>query len=381
MGTDGPIAQGFAWGSFETEISDPNAIYMGDSLDSLRNKSAIATALELGSADILATTVREVIFELFTQHADPTGAVRWKPLIPTLGLRLELHIGGHSLVKSERFDQVQHPLVLEVEKLNYRKIREDAIQGRINRDTQFHRRYLSRLVEKYHLPFGSFIPSDLPSEAPLPHSTTVTDNFNRADEELGASADWDEDSGDFEIVSNAVDLIATGGDGRNSAEHQTALASDDHYSQADIESLQGTSGIRVEVKFRYADHNNFYSAGTTDRGSDTVDLFRRVTGTITEINAPGPIHDPWVDGDTLYGEVDGSSLDLRVNGTSEHTGTDTALTGQTHVGIGAQNQDPAMGWDNFEGADLAVGEILVVEEHQPGSATWAQARRTIVLPY
>src|SRR5690606_11362738 len=134
---------------------------------------------------------------------------------------LDLHFGGHSLVKRERFRFGVHPHTAKIEALLQRDFRRlfDATERSGLRDRAHHRRVLDYWIDKYRLDkqdresWGRLIPSDLRQhvEGPIKHETTVSDDFNRANQQLGASENWTEVNGDWEIRSNAVQIRTEGG--------------------------------------------------------------------------------------------------------------------------------------------------------------------------
>lgn len=359
-GPPGAAPLGYDFASFEDTITISGAIYLGDSLGALRNKSAMETALGLGVGEILATNVRDALWEYLNQHADPAGLARCGPLVPTMRGDVEMHLGG--LLRSERFDQTIHPLVIQVEQNSYRHVREDAIAGFLRGvdgkvDIQFHRRYLDGLVAKYRLPYQTFIPSDLPDEKPLPRGTTVTDDFNRSDEDLSASANWDELAGDMDVVSNQVSMTGTAA--QNMARHATALSSNDNYGQLEIITLNqpAASSNRVGPTFRsQAAANTSYSAEPSRSSADaqTIQFLKVVTGSISGIGAAPSITLSLPD--TAKGQADGTTMTSFFNGSQEEQFTDPAITTGLHGGLGSRVRDSAgdcVG-DDGEWADLAA---------------------------
>ena len=344
------ISQGVAFGAFQAPIINPEAIHLGDSLAGLRNKSAVETELGLGVGELVATNVRDVLWELFTQHADATGAARWKPIIPTRGRKMELHIGGHSLLRSETYIEAMHPLVLDVERENYRQVREDTINrdtlGIRNRDPQFHRQYLQALVEKYGLPFERFIPSGLPRETPITHGTTVTDNFTRANESLDASANWAEVSGDINVVANEVAWVATN---NASARYEVDLASSDHYGELRGVSVPNSNSSRYGVGLaRFSSSaNTYYGYLTRNSGSNSA-IYKRVTGTHTNLQFLAAHSSAG----TTRTEANGSTITGFFDSTDDGNVTDTAITGNVRAGLAIRSNGDS--GDDFEAADLAA---------------------------
>jgi hypothetical protein len=169
---------------------------------------------------------------------------------------------------------------------------------------------------------------------------SYSDNFNRGDGEIGAN--WIEDSGDIDIVSNTAQSQTA--DVFNRARYASALASSDHYSQADV--ITGKTCI-VTVRQAGSAHTNYQAR----RGGawSTYRIYKVVSGTETLLVSGTD------DGDatcTIKMECNGSTLTMYKNGTSKATTTDTAISTGTYAGIEKYTNNG--GWDNWTAADLAV---------------------------
>ena len=93
------------YGVFETSVQDSAmGFYLSDSLTktiSLQIKQNIETSLNI---TVTSETLGDILWEVFTQHADPTGQTKWKPLMPDKYLNIELYLGEAGLVKREKFN-------------------------------------------------------------------------------------------------------------------------------------------------------------------------------------------------------------------------------------------------------------------------------------
>lgn len=380
MGAPGLVGAGYAFAAFPNQIADSEAIYLGDSLAGLRNKSAAEPALGLGVGEVLATNARDFLWELVTQHADPTGAARWLPYIPTMNRALEVRLGGHGLIKSEHFDPVLHPLVLEVEQNSYRAVREDALAGLLKGadgvvDTEFHRRYLQGLVDKYQLPPEAFIPPDLPSETPLPRDTVVTDDFNRSNENLNASANWAMviGSGNTLVVfSNQLRANDTNNNSR--ARHGTDLAGNDSFAEMDAVTFNAPSSStnRIEVWFRYTSAaDTAYGVNLLRTSADAQNIsFRKVvTGSVTVLDTDRSV--TFTIPDTFRGEASGTSMTSLFNGSGEHSFSDSAIAAGLRTGTGGRTRTTV---GDVEGDDWSGGDLAAVEAEE------VHRRRMISVP-
>ena len=376
--------------------------YLGDDIGATLPQ-AFKDAIQQRLAVILSSNrLVDILWEYLTVHADPNGLLRVKPLMPGVNGVMELHLGGFSRIKFERWNPDDYPLSLEVEQEGYRKLRAECMASQAvleangmdwgtaravgyqagknlpdghpdkARLTAFgalpepvlHRRRLTALMEKYHLPFERFIPSGsgLPLEEPLPHSTTISENWNCADStSLNCQLTWTESGTGFEILTNQV--ICPQPNSNQRARADSDLAGDDHYSQAvwDVseETARGDTGC--VVRYASANHNNFYM-GLGRWNQNILMIWKNVAGSFTQLGAN--ISLTLTAGTTVTGkfQADGSTLEIFTDGTSRGTRTDTALTGQVRVGIWGHKETSGNAiFDTFEAADLAAAAARNLE--------------------
>ena len=314
-----------------------------------------ALAQKLGLADVSGATLLDCLVDLLTLRADPTGATRWKPLMPTHRGNLEIHLGGHSLIWQKRLTLADPEAanVIFVVQENYRRIRQDALEGRTP-DPEQHRRVLDALGEKYRVanPEDYFIPPDLPKQTRLKHSTTISDDFNRADNtniSTGAPFSWTEVDGDSSIAGNAYSN--GGGATFGVARADSDLSSDDMYATAVLATIGASWTGGVEARFSssaFTCYNAYaFNNPTTGPWATTKVSAGANTGigsnTATTVTA----------NDVIRLEVDGSTIRRYKNGGLQDTATDTTHTGYLRSGVGADNS--AWRIDDFEAGDLAAG--------------------------
>jgi hypothetical protein len=310
----------------------------------------------------------DVLWWTLTTLADPTGEVRARPILPTHRGVLELHLGGHSLVRSRRFgglDDPAWPVVREQVRASVRQIRLRALRDpHARRDDRgrpvIHRQYLEAMRRKLRLRGEQWRELRAPGldedEGPILPTTTITDDFDRANAEaLGTSAEgwsWTEVIGDLDIFNNQAIYL---NQADSAARAELDLSSDDHYAQVSVTASGGGSTNR-EVMTRFSsdaspDHD-YYRFITRSTSSNTHRLFKVVNGTSTQIGATVDEEAPSMPF-TLRGESDGSSHALKIGGVTKITQTDTAITGHLRTGFGASTS-PTAAFDNFEAGDLVV---------------------------
>lgn len=295
-------------------------------------------------------TLVDLLFDQLTAGSDPAGG-SVPPLMPTTKGVLSLYLGGHSLVKSERYQHGRHPHMGKVQDVLRRNFR------RIHAANQEHsRRVLDYWLDKYRCDKGDwqrFVPEDLRGEipGPLPHQTTITDDFNRADQSgLGSSSEgwsWTATIGGYNIVSNEAENVAMTGN-LAFARAESDLSSEDHYAQVDVTTVaQNRQGVAA----RFSDSADTAYMFVERQVVPDFAIFKRVTGTDTLLNdSASGATEPF----TIKGECDGSGLTLYVDDVSEVTITDTDITGNVRAGLHHGGTSVGGTVDNFEAADLAA---------------------------
>lgn len=300
----------------------------------------------------------DLLWDQLTNGADPAGEAGPKPLVPTTGGQLELWLGGHSLVRREAFRWGVHPHTNRVRDV----IRRDF--ERLWEATGGHdhcRRVLDYQAKKLRADWRDLIPARLrPHVAgPLPHQTTITDDFTRADgDTIGNLLTWTELENDFDTVSNRASLTTTGAD--SFARADSNLSSDDHYSQitARGNSTAGASAIYPTCRNATGATRTWYMVDNSI-GGDASTLYKRVTGTFTAIGS-GIAHTFANDTDYLIEvEANGSTITSRIDNVDIDTVTDSAITGNLMCGFGGYRTGGTTSYDGFEAADLAAGGTAV----------------------
>lgn len=344
---------------YDLIATDPQETLSGASIARLRAM--------MQAGPLARTRLHEVLYELLTEHADPTGA-RWcPPLMPTTQRRIGLWL-GHQRAIDRPFSVggPEWPLIQQVLQQQYRQARLDALAGRV-RDgrgeivTDFHQQRLSVWIEKFRLDpsqFTLFVPDDLPkTELPRPHRTTHSDNFNGADSgTLGIQLTWTEGLGAWNNNTNSAQTGLTTTDYTARAEHD--LSSDDQASQNTLVSNGGDDASQAAALCRYhASAETHYSGWSGSVGTNThYWIYKFVTGTPTELFTDSDAGDPPASF-TIKLTVNGSDLEVWIDGVSQLTGSDSSITGHTRGGIGAYEPAGQVRLDDFSVTDLAAAAI------------------------
>lgn len=357
-----PVSPVLTMGFFATDRAmGGDYIAFGDGVNRLEDialtpqqRSLWSSALGIGS--ISGNRLIDALWETLTLHGDPDGGAVCRPLMPTHKGILELHLGGHSLIRSEQFTGVGHPAWPKIQALvqrNYRAIRTEAMRNHRGPGApDIHSKYLKCMRRKLRCPWELLIPGDLPKEPPRRPTTTITESFNQADSTtLGPDLTWAEVLNDFTTISNEVSATDPA---ESKARAESNLSSDDHYSQLDFTANGADTSARAGPVARFdASANTNYFGWNRNNTSTGKRIRKTVTGTDSDL-ATGTGTTPSFP-TTLKLTCDGSSLELFQDGGSILTVTDTAITGNVRCGVLVARAG-ARG-DNFEAADLvAAGE-------------------------
>ncbi len=286
MGTDGPAQQGHVISVYNSPQTHPNLHqHLGDSLTGLvRADVKLDLARELGLGEpIVGTNMLEILLELLNQHADPTGLTRWKPIrgSQVSGFKFsvgQLSKGGFGEVINEPFDET-HPFwapTLGIWQADYRRNRADVDAGLLSLDTL--RGFTGASMRKYKTREDVLLPSEYLSDGSRPPRSTVSDDFNRTDED--PLTGWDEvESTTWKVVSEEVEVSDTGASNfPASARFQTAVDSDDHEAEVTF-TAQETDFALIGPATRFAAAAETYYSGYVRAQGSARSLDKMVTGT------------------------------------------------------------------------------------------------------
>jgi hypothetical protein len=296
----------------------------------------------------------DLLWDQITTGSDPSGENGPKPLMPGVDNVLRLFVPGHSQVKAEAFRFGIHPHTNRVRDL----LRRDFERMWEESNGSDHcRRVLDFQCEQYRVnDWREFVPARLHAHIPgrLPHATTITDDFTRANQSnLGTASggwSWGVVTGQIDISSNQA--AGTGAGGTNSSSRaETDLSSDAHYAQVtQVSASIGSRNFSPAARFD-AGATTYYLFAVMASGSGT---YKRVTGTYTLITS--------ATNDTNAGlvlkiECNGSTITGYKGGASAASSSDpSGITGNLRTGVQAERVNQI--GDDFEAADLGGGAAL-----------------------
>lgn len=277
----------------------------------------------------------DLLYDQLTAGADPTGAVAVRPLMPAKG-NLTVHL--HGSVKSTQFRFGHSPesnKVISVLQEDYREIRNLA---GIDLPVNHHRKVLDFWGEQYGVknPHLLFIPNDLPIELPIPHSTSISENFDGANNaavgkqltwvEGGAGGFWDNFNNHARVFGAAENEDA------RSAYANSALSSADQ--QCQMTSVVQNNDISFSgVICRRSSSAVTYYTGRFDTKTpdDKIFVYKVITGTPSVVGSQVTVVESIPD--TIKLTVAGSNLEVFFNGVSKSAVTDTGITGNLFCGL------------------------------------------------
>jgi hypothetical protein len=218
------------------------------------------------------------------------------------------------------------------------------------------------MLEKYQITFDDIRPNGWPKdETPLPHQTTITDNFNRANQaQLGTSSEgwsWSALSGELDIVSNTAQVITTPGVYRADSD----LSSSDHYSQADTiaRSALSSQGTAVFTRKDSSSTLTYYFGRLQGTGSDVVRLFKSIANVATQLGSDGAVTVSLPQ--SIKQTCNGSTISVDYAGVNKISLTDTSITTNTRTGLRIADNSVAASMDNFQASDLSVAGVLYTQ--------------------
>lgn len=196
----------------------------------------------------------------------------------------------------------------------------------------------------------------------------ASDSMTRADSaNLGANWTDDGKGAHWTISSNKAVPSAFNQD---ASAHYSAISwPNDHYSQAQI-TVSGTTGADagngVSVRQSGSGSLTLYVLSVDHAASNNVNLWKNVSGAFTHLAATTQT---WTDGDTWRLEAQGTTLTVKLNGStlSAMTTTDSSIT-SGNAGIYFSSVETSASLVNWEGGDFTGG----------GGAAPSRSRRLLV---
>ena len=328
--------------------------------------NTIAVILGFPIGTLRARNIGNIIGELLTQEADPTGVTRWKPVQMTKD-GIAINVYGYGTVYSAPYSTTADAFqaTLDVRWADYRRRKAAGTPlEALQRQTGFDGfRLFGR--EPTSADLDRLIPTESRDDGYACHDirlcTTITESFDTADSDtLGPDLSWTETgSGDIDIVSNQAKIAASSGRARA----DTDLAGSDMYAEADTYNDVGGSsrGNGSAVRFESAADTLYWFMCVSSGGSTCTSyiLKKTITGSETTLATVTGVSDSI--GGVIRLEVIGSDLEIFYAGASRLTHTDASITGNTRAGMaGRHNGANRMRFDNWGAGDLGAAPRRII---------------------
>lgn len=322
------------------------------------DRSIFASMVGVDTVD--GDTLAQWMYTLLTLYSDPTGLIAVRPLMPKVnGILSACGI-------SKQFDLAspEAQKVIANIQLDYRRIREGSLDGQYFNskgqvDEQKHLRVLDALREQYKIEASVatdiFIPADLPKEAPVKHETSVADDFDRSNGNIGTatvasiSQGWSwtnyndnfggsvggPDASFFQVNTNRA-IPLSNATVFAFARSEGALSTDNHECQFTVASGFNGGGTSIGISVRFAVGGDLtqyvLNSQNTNVGSQ-YDLSKSGstgTNTFTALGSGGSVATA---GHVLLLRANGSTISAFLNGSQIISVTDTSITGNVNAGL------------------------------------------------
>lgn len=200
-----------------------------------------------------------------------------------------------------------------------------------------------------------------------------SDDFNRANESLDASADWTERDGNYQIVSNYAELTGSGGTNRCAHIASSHVTTADYSVTSNLDKgtaiLYGYHGIcGRRVDYSTADSDMYVMIYSP---SDDLKLYKRISGSWTQLDT----YSVTLTNNTSY------KFELKMNGTTIEgylddvlrlSATDSSLTASGDAGIqnGTDSSaDAGRRWNDFSVDTIGAADTVAPVLTSPAGAS------------
>lgn len=280
---------------------------------------------------------------IFAECGDPTGLVRFRPLLPNEHRVVKANLGpvrifqGRVARSSQEYTKAVQALRFDYDRI----VQDQGLDIALKRAGFW--------LEKYGEDIRS--QSQIARDgAPVTPATTQTDDFDCSDSDtFGCDLTWTEVTADWDIASNLGTKTANS-DGYARAE--ASVSGDDHFAEVTCDSLPDFNWCGVAVRFDSSAATMYYYSRRNDNTSHQI--YSVTTGTATLIS--GSCGGDYLGGTstiTIKLEIDGSDLEASEGGVSKCSVTDSGITGNDLCGLYGYHASP--GYDDFTCEDVGGG--------------------------
>ena len=319
-----------------------------------------------GSAVCDGDTFQDWLLSALLFGGDPQGLDHFKPLMPS-SRTWQLPLPDRGLWwKQFDINAPEAQTYQEMKQLEYAEMYARAKAGDLigpkGVDEEFHRKYLDFVGKQMGIsnPEDFFIPDHLPKEGRVPHETTYSESFNKANSAtLGPDLTWTKVAGTgAEVVSNQCDMVTTSGfdECRARAEHDVSTS--DLYVQFTLAAIGNLGGTSAMGRYQSgADSGYHFGILQYDTASYQWAFAKWEAGTETEYPIDGEDDLTTVPtiGHVIRFEVSGSTLTGYSNSVQLIQTTDTTFATGTRGGFRILEDGGAATIDAWSIGDLTSG--------------------------
>jgi hypothetical protein len=349
-------AEGFGFFALDRAADIPaGALLLGDDLHAPLKASARADAvqrLDLSPGDFDWPSLLDSLWGLLVELAEPSGASRARPLMPCADGDMRLRLGGHSVVRQQRYNAASHPRVIETARADFARYTSDASRKDAARRAEYLRHIAIKLgvrTSQIAAPSGGATIGDTFVEA---SNTSLDAHTPTGTYAFGGG--WNENVGDWQVIAADDHVeVQTNGD-PNIARAETDLDTDDHFAWSLVNAGFDFWAPGVAVRIDSAG-NDCYIYRRDISNSLSHQIAKYVSGAMTNLSSvdsdyPDPAN-PW----EARLQADGSDLEALQAGVSKDTVTDTSITGNTRAGLYAEGHHANSGIEYTEWRAEDVG--------------------------
>lgn len=308
-------------------------------------------------------SVADLLWDALTSKAAPDGSSNAKPIMPGSERFAELHLQSFTRRRRLRlFDKSAHAnRCVDV-------IRNSLLETP-HKEVD---KVLGCLLLKHEISFGDarswkkLLPAEMREHFhPRRPTTSYSDDFDRADEALEASANWTDMSGTtaLRIVSNELQLQSDSANQQGFYRYEQDLSSDDHVAEIEIvtfaNSVGGTRLIAAASRMIGTTDETCYNFWAASAATGSPDPYYQHRKTVAGVRTNLLARTAWTQSlpEVFKCQSDGSTQKAFIDASEKNSSTDTAITGYTRGGIrsytgGTSNPESNQEADNFQIADL-----------------------------
>lgn len=348
----GPIPEGYAIFAYSQAVTIPGSVFLGQDLTDRISASNRQQVESLLGINISNPAIDKLLLQLFTEDIDPSGQTKRKPVQADKNRKVVVHLAGQKTEKILTEPEFE-ATTIAVRQADYSRMKGQGVPLDVLRRWNDY-----DLIQFYNgddIKLDKLLPVGSKTDGRLPHQTVVSDNFNRANEDISAGSWAEHNSAAYNVTSNAA--TASTAVIASYARYTSALSSADHKSKVTITSIaaSGAPGPAVRCSTDAAPNGDGYWAQLTSTGT-TNNIRECVNSTTTDLVDPG---DTTVSlPDDLELRISGSTLQYFFNG-SQVGGdtTDTTITGNLYCGFHLRRATSDI-VDDFTAEDLAAATAV-----------------------